>query len=105
MLAFIFFPAGFWVTLRRPDVYKSAMPVLTFLTLGLLILWFGLWINIGKYEGWFSIISVVPLLISHFSFRRFNLGLNSQYLLKFLLVFIVSVAVLAFGVPLLLKDQ
>lgn len=105
MLAFVFFPAGFWVTLRRPDVYKSAMPILTFLTLGLLILWFGLWINIGKDAGWFSIISVIPLLISHFSFRRFNVGLSSPYLLKFLLVFMVSVAVLAFGAPLLLKDQ
>lgn len=104
MLAFVFFPAGFWVTLKRPDVYKSAMPILTFMVLGLLVLWFGLWINIGKDAGWFAVVSFFPLLISHFSFRRFNVGINSQYLLKFLLVFMVSVAVMAFGAPLLLKD-
>ena len=104
MLAFLFFPVGFWMTIKRPDAYGSAMPVLTFVVLGLLIFWFGLWINVGKDAGWFAVISFVPVLISHFSFRRLNVRLNSQYLLKFILVFMASVAILAIGASLVFKD-
>lgn len=104
MFAFAFLPTGFIMTLRKKSISDAAMPVLAFLCAGLLIFWGGVFISVAKEQGNMTLIGLVPLVVAHFSFRRFNTGLTSRYLLKFVLMFLATVLVIGGITVLALQD-